>query len=90
VAEEDEGENSSGLRAEGHKYTYVWKTNSSWAGSCRKLVITLADGTSHAALFRFVKKQGHERDEDKGKDQDKDKDKDKSWSKASALLKGSR
>ena len=67
MAEEDGWENSSGLRAEGYKYTYVWKTNASWAGSCRKFVLTLADGTSHAALFRFVKKPGQERDEDKAK-----------------------
>jgi hypothetical protein len=40
--------------AESH-YTYVWKTNSAWAGSCRKLIVTLVDGSSHAALFRFGK-----------------------------------
>jgi MBG domain/Trehalose utilisation len=35
-------------------YTYVWKTNASWAGSCRKFVLTLADGSTHKALFRFA------------------------------------
>src|SRR5207247_676131 len=49
MTEDDEPEGVSGLRGEGHKYTYVWKTSASWAGTCRKLVITLADGTSHAA-----------------------------------------
>ena len=34
------------------QYTYVWKTNSDWAG-CRKLVVQLNDGTSHVALFNF-------------------------------------
>ena len=61
-----------------------------WAGTCRKFVITLADGTSHAALFKFVK--GHERDEDKGKDEGKDKGKDKGkgWSKASSLIRSNK
>jgi hypothetical protein len=68
ITEDDEPEVASGLRGEGHKYTYVWKTSASWAGTCRKLVITLADGTSHAALFRFVKKPGQEQDEKKSKD----------------------
>ncbi len=90
MTDDDESENSSGLRAEGYKYTYVWKTSSAWAGTCRKFVITLADGTSHAALFKFVK--GHERDEDKGKDEGKDKGKakGKGWSKASALIRSKR
>lgn len=75
MAEEDGWENSSGLRAEGYKYTYVWKTSASWAGSCRKFVLTLADGTSHAALFRFVKQSGQEQDEHNGKSEDKGKGK---------------
>lgn len=32
-------------------YTYVWKTDKSWAGTCRQLNVTLADGTSHRADF---------------------------------------
>jgi hypothetical protein len=43
----------SGLRSLGGSYTYVWKTNTGWAGTCRKFVLTLADGTTHEALFRF-------------------------------------
>jgi hypothetical protein len=82
--EDDDSDNSSGLRAEGQKYTFVWKTSTAWAGTCRKLVITLADGTSHAAMFRFVK--GHRGDEQKGHNEDKGN----GWSKASALLKSSR
>ena len=68
--EDDDSENSSGLRAEGEKYTYVWKTSSAWAGTCRKFVLTLVDGTSHAALFKFVKGHGtaRTRDKDEGKD----------------------
>ena len=44
----------SGLRSLGNSHTYVWKTNSSWAGTCRKFVLTLANGTTHEALFRFA------------------------------------
>ncbi|KAB8182154.1 hypothetical protein FH610_024740 [Microbispora catharanthi] len=35
------------------QYTYVWKTDKAWAGQCRRLNVTLADGTQHWALFRF-------------------------------------
>lgn len=34
-------------------YTYVWKTDKSWAGSCRQLTVTLIDGTVHTAAFKF-------------------------------------
>jgi uncharacterized protein len=34
-------------------YSYFWKTNKSWAGTCRQLVIQLNDGTFHRANFRF-------------------------------------
>lgn len=34
-------------------YHYVWKTQRSWAGTCRTLVVTLADGSSHHAQFRL-------------------------------------
>ena len=36
-------------------YTYAWKTAKAWAGTCRELTLTLDDGTSHTALFRFTK-----------------------------------
>jgi len=35
------------------RYTYIWKTDPAWAGTCRQFVVTLADGTSHPASFRF-------------------------------------
>ena len=35
------------------QYTYVWKTERAWAGSCRRLTLTLADGSAHTALFQF-------------------------------------
>jgi hypothetical protein len=37
------------------KYTYVWKTDKAWAGTCRRLVVKLDDGTYHRANFQFVK-----------------------------------
>jgi uncharacterized repeat protein (TIGR01451 family) len=35
------------------QYNYVWKTESSWAGTCRQLIIRLNDGTEHRANFKF-------------------------------------
>lgn len=35
------------------QYTYVWKTEKSWKGTCRLLVVKLNDGTEHMAKFRF-------------------------------------
>ncbi len=34
-------------------YTYVWKTDKGWAGTCRQLVVKLVDGTYHYANFKF-------------------------------------
>jgi hypothetical protein len=58
VAEADQIEetvaaSTSGLKYTGKQYQYNWKTNASWAGSCRKLRIALVDGTIHEVLFRF-------------------------------------
>jgi len=36
-------------------YTYVWKTNKAWAGTCRQLIVGLNDGTFHLANFKFTK-----------------------------------
>jgi hypothetical protein len=35
------------------QYHYNWKTEGSWAGTCRALVVTLNDGSTHTALFKF-------------------------------------
>ncbi|HVF49950.1 MAG TPA: immunoglobulin-like domain-containing protein [Pyrinomonadaceae bacterium] len=35
------------------QYHYVWKTESSWAGTCRQLVVGLNDGSTHRANFKF-------------------------------------
>jgi hypothetical protein len=34
-------------------YTYIWKTEKAWAGSCRQLILKLNDGTVHVAYFEF-------------------------------------
>ena len=36
-------------------YNYVWKTETSWSGTCRTFTMTLNDGSSHDATFRFVR-----------------------------------
>jgi hypothetical protein len=35
------------------QYTYVWKTDKLWAGGCRRLELSLKDGSTHVALFNF-------------------------------------
>ena len=38
-----------------NQYIYVWKTDRSWAGTCRQLVVKLADETYHYAYFNFTR-----------------------------------
>ena len=35
------------------QYSYIWKTNRSWRGTCRILVVKLSDNSQHLAKFRF-------------------------------------
>ena len=35
------------------QYVYVWKTQKSWAGTCRQFDLKLMGGTTHAANFKF-------------------------------------
>jgi len=35
-------------------YTYVWKTDRTWKGTCRELNLKLADGSNHSVQFRFT------------------------------------
>lgn len=37
----------------GHAYIYTWKTDASWAGTCRELTFTFRDGSSRSVLFDF-------------------------------------
>jgi extracellular elastinolytic metalloproteinase len=34
-------------------YEYVWKTQQGWAGTCREVVLTRADGVQHRAFFEL-------------------------------------
>jgi Bacterial Ig domain len=47
------GQSGLSYSASSDRYTYVWKTDKKWAGSCRKLVLTLTDGSTRTADFRF-------------------------------------
>ena len=35
------------------QYSYVWKIDKAWKGTCRMLVVKLNDGSQHVARFRF-------------------------------------
>jgi hypothetical protein len=37
------------------QYTYSWKTEKVWKGTCRELNLRLKDGTDHKALFQFTR-----------------------------------
>ena len=47
------GDSSLSYDAVTDRYTYVWKTNKAWKGTCRMFVLKLSDGTVHFAKFRF-------------------------------------
>jgi hypothetical protein len=55
--EEVDAPGQSGLSysAGADEYHYVWKTEKAWAGTCRRLSVTLVDGTVHTATFQFKK-----------------------------------
>ena len=48
---------TSSLRydATSSQYIYSWKTDKSWAGTCRAFSFQLTDGSVHTALFKFTK-----------------------------------
>ena len=37
------------------QYIFEWKTDKAWAGTCRVLVLGLADGTVHTVAVQFTK-----------------------------------
>ena len=37
------------------QYTFAWKTDKSWAGTCRVLILVLKDGTVHTVAVQFSK-----------------------------------
>ena len=61
---------ASSLRVVGTSYTYLWETSTSWADSCRKLVVTLWDGSTHEAMFHFVNKPRRQAKHESGDDDD--------------------
>jgi hypothetical protein len=42
-----------GLQFANGQYSYVWKTDKAWGGTCRDLVVHLIDGTTHRARYKF-------------------------------------
>jgi VCBS repeat-containing protein len=47
------GNSSLSYDAASDTYTYVWKTENKWAGTCRVLTVQLDDGAQLLAYFRF-------------------------------------
>lgn len=47
------GNSTLTYNASSDTYQYNWKTEKSWAGTCRVLVVKLADGSEHVAYFKF-------------------------------------
>jgi len=47
------GSSSLVYDAASDQYIYAWKTDKAWANTCRQLVLTLKDGSSHRANFTF-------------------------------------
>ncbi|HJQ34111.1 MAG TPA: PxKF domain-containing protein [Pyrinomonadaceae bacterium] len=47
------GSSSLTYDASSGQYIYVWKTESSWAGTCRVLTVALNDGSTYTANFKF-------------------------------------
>lgn len=47
------GNSSLSYDAASDTYTYVWKTDKKWVGTCHVLNIKLDDGTEHLAYFQF-------------------------------------
>jgi hypothetical protein len=41
--------------ASSDQYTYVWKTDKAWTGTCRQLTVKLTDDSEHTAIFQFVR-----------------------------------
>jgi probable HAF family extracellular repeat protein len=56
VVEDTAPAEASNLKYNGNgQYTYSWKTEKAWKGTCRELNLKLKDGTEHTALFQFTK-----------------------------------
>lgn len=49
------GSSSLTYAAGADTYSYNWKTQKEWAGTCRQFVLELDDGTKHTTIFDFRK-----------------------------------
>jgi hypothetical protein len=49
------GSSSLKYDAASNQYIYVWKTDKSWGGTCRQLIVRLIDGSEHKANFTFTR-----------------------------------
>jgi hypothetical protein len=38
-----------------NQYSYVWKTDKAWAGTCRQLILRFGDGSEQRANFQFTR-----------------------------------
>jgi hypothetical protein len=47
------GGSSLNYSVSGDQYSYIWKTDRAWKGTCRMLVLKLNDNSQHLAKFRF-------------------------------------
>ena len=47
------GNSSLSYDAGTDRYTYVWATDTSWAGTCRQLIVKFSDGCVRVANFQF-------------------------------------
>ncbi len=41
------------FRCDGTQFIFNWQTPKSWAGTCRQLQVTLSDGHTYIANFKF-------------------------------------
>ena len=41
------------LESSGNQFSFNWKTESAWAGTCRQLIVRLQDVADPVAIFRF-------------------------------------
>jgi hypothetical protein len=47
------GGSSLSYNATTGQYSYVWKSEKAWKGTCRMLIVKFTDGSQHLAKFRF-------------------------------------
>lgn len=47
------GSSSFSYDASSDQYTYVWRTQKAWSGTCRHLIVRFTDGSEYRAAFQF-------------------------------------